>query len=141
MYNKELIRKALLGDKQAQKECTEKGIVLPCPICGGEIKIKQCDWDMFYPYCNGCKFTFNFLFDSKKDAIEVVNDRPAPPIGRCGECKYGRKFSENDSQHDFHWEETEIFIICKEPYICTKWEVKTLHKPDEYCSYFEPRED
>ena len=89
MYNKELIRKALLGDKQAQEECTEKGIVLPCPICGGEIKIKQCDWDMFYPYCNGCKFTFNFLFDSKKDAIEVVNDRPAPPIGRCGECKTG----------------------------------------------------
>ena len=75
---KELIRRALMGEKQAQEECTEKGIVLPCPICGGEIKIKQCDWDMFYPYCNGCKFTFNFLFDSKKDAIEVVNDRPAP---------------------------------------------------------------
>ncbi len=63
---KELIRRALMGEKQAQEECTEKGIVLPCPICGGEIKIKQCDWDMFYPYCNGCKFTFNFLFDSKK---------------------------------------------------------------------------
>lgn len=92
---KELIRCALMGDKQAQEECTAKGIVLPCPICGGEIKIKQCDWYMFYPYCNGCKFTFNFLFDSKKDAIEVVNDRPAPPIGRCGECAAYGIFKDN----------------------------------------------
>lgn len=33
---KELIRRALMGEKQAQEECTEKGIVLPCPICGGD---------------------------------------------------------------------------------------------------------
>lgn len=110
---KELIRRALMGDKQAQEECTEKGIVLPCPICGGEIKIKQCDWDMFYPYCNGCKFTFNFLFDSKKDAIEVVNDRPAPPIGRCGECK--------------NWNGGDCYR-------------QELTKSDDFCSYFEPRE-
>lgn len=32
--DKELIRRALLGDQEAQKECTEKGIVLPCPFCG-----------------------------------------------------------------------------------------------------------
>lgn len=30
----ELERKALLGDKGAQRECTEEGIVLPCPFCG-----------------------------------------------------------------------------------------------------------
>ena len=34
MNNKELIRRALMGDKQAQEECTEKGIALPCPLCG-----------------------------------------------------------------------------------------------------------
>ena len=34
MTEKELIRRALLGDQQAQKECTEKEIVLPCPHCG-----------------------------------------------------------------------------------------------------------
>ena len=28
-----LIRKALLGDKKSQEECTAKGIVLPCPCC------------------------------------------------------------------------------------------------------------
>ena len=126
MDNKELIRRALLGDKQAQKKCTEKGIVLPCPICGGEIKIKQCDWDMFYPYCNGCKFTFNFLFDSKKDAIEVVNDRPAPPIGRCGECKCWQR---NGSD----WGS------------CSKWytedKVQAFMLEDDFCSYFEPKEE
>ena len=30
----ELERRALLGDQEAQKECTEQGIVLPCPFCG-----------------------------------------------------------------------------------------------------------
>lgn len=123
---KELIRRALMGEKQAQEECTEKGIVLPCPICGGEIKIKQCDWDMFYPYCNGCKFTFNFLFDSKKDAIEVVNDRPAPPIGRCGECKCWRR---NGSD----WGS------------CSKWytedKVQAFMLEDDFCSNFKPREE
>lgn len=126
MNEKELIRRALMGEKQAQEECTEKGIVLPCPICGGEIKIKQCDWDMFYPYCNGCKFTFNFLFDSKKDAIEVVNDRPAPPIGRCGECKCWRR---NGSD----WGS------------CSKWytedKVQAFMLEDDFCSNFKPREE
>lgn len=35
-FLKELIHRALLGDEQAQQECTEKGIVLPCPFCKGE---------------------------------------------------------------------------------------------------------
>ena len=30
----DLERRALLGDRQAQEECTEKGIMLPCPFCG-----------------------------------------------------------------------------------------------------------
>lgn len=128
MNNKELIRRALMGDKQAQEECTEKGIVLPCPICGGEIKIKQCDWDMFYPYCNGCKFTFNFLFDSKKDAIEVVNDRPAPPIGRCGECRHcvgvGKNQALRCTLNSFGVEFGLDFITS-----------------ESFCSYFEPREE
>lgn len=36
-----LIRRALLGDRNAQKECTDQGIALPCPCCGG-IKVKIC---------------------------------------------------------------------------------------------------
>lgn len=146
-----LVRKALLGDKQAQEECTNKGIALPCPLCRGDVTVTEISAHKHYIVdlpkyggscfieCNSC--TYAISGDDRLDALRTHNTRPTPPIGRCGECKYGRKFSENDSQHDFHWEETEIFIICKEPYICTKWEVKTLHKPDEYCSHFEPREE
>lgn len=36
---KELERRALMGDKEAQKLCTEQGIVLPCPFCGGHGKV------------------------------------------------------------------------------------------------------
>lgn len=32
----DLERRALLGDQEAQKECTEKGIALPCPHCGAK---------------------------------------------------------------------------------------------------------
>jgi len=34
MTDKEQIRRALLGDKEAQQECTDRGIVLQCPFCG-----------------------------------------------------------------------------------------------------------
>ena len=30
----ELERRALLGDRKAQEECTRQGIALPCPCCG-----------------------------------------------------------------------------------------------------------
>ena len=36
-----LERRALLGDKEAQKECTKNGILLPCPCCGGQAKFKK----------------------------------------------------------------------------------------------------
>lgn len=34
---KEIERRALMGDKEAQKECTEQGIILPCPWCKCEV--------------------------------------------------------------------------------------------------------
>lgn len=39
----DLERRALLGDRQAQEECTEKGIMLPCPWCGcnGKVSFKN----------------------------------------------------------------------------------------------------
>ena len=33
------IKLALLGDHEAAKRLTEKGIVLPCPWCGGEARV------------------------------------------------------------------------------------------------------
>lgn len=39
----DLERRALMGDRQAQEECTEKGIVLACPWCGwnGKVSFKD----------------------------------------------------------------------------------------------------
>ena len=37
----DLERRALLGDAEAQRECTEKGIVLGCWRCGGDAEVKQ----------------------------------------------------------------------------------------------------
>lgn len=36
----DLERRALLGDAEAQRECTEKGIVLACWRCGGDAAVK-----------------------------------------------------------------------------------------------------
>lgn len=39
----DLERRALLGDKQAQEECTRRGILLPCPFCGGEAEMHEAE--------------------------------------------------------------------------------------------------
>lgn len=38
-----LERRALLGDRQAQEECTRRGIVLACPFCGGNSEIHEAE--------------------------------------------------------------------------------------------------
>lgn len=35
----ELEYRAFMGNKKAQEKCSEKGIVLPCPFCGGNGKV------------------------------------------------------------------------------------------------------
>ena len=106
----DLVRRALLGDRQAQEECTRRGTVLPCPFCGtqprivcsGPYKDPQGVYSSWYVQCAKCGtvkhgshdyFTFceetgEFVRDgnSKKEAINKWNTRPSPPIGRCGEC-------------------------------------------------------
>lgn len=49
----ELERKALLGDPEAQKQCTELGIILPCPFCGSKPHIigRYC---ISYVTCKTC---------------------------------------------------------------------------------------
>lgn len=39
----DLERSALLGDRQAQEECTSRGIVLACPFCGGNSEIHEAE--------------------------------------------------------------------------------------------------
>ena len=86
----DLIRRALLGDREAQEECTRKGIVLPCPFCGGEAKLKKGFPSRQIAHCRqavvqcktcGCRtVTFKQLpmekwQDVDKQAIEAWNRR------------------------------------------------------------------
>lgn len=91
----ELERKALLGDKQAQKECTEKGIALPCQFCGSKYtQVRYMGWENvpspfevgYRGECTDCH-AITSAYKTKEEALSAWNTRSAPPVGRCGECK------------------------------------------------------
>ena len=90
MTEKELIRCALLGSREAQQECTEKGIVLPCWRCGGESEIQELHTGGKPIYAVTCKKTYCGAYgcacSTQQKAIEYWNTRPAPPVGRCRDC-------------------------------------------------------
>lgn len=81
-------RRAMLGDRQAQEECTRRGIVLPCPFCGGTgIEYGVCGRDIKSPCyikCESCGC--EIVINERKMVIAIWNTRHTPPIGRCGEC-------------------------------------------------------
>lgn len=104
MTDKELIRRALIGDREARDLCTNKGVAIPCPICGKEdcIEILDCYTaeglksegesfrkDSFKCVCNylkgGCG-TSTGVSKTKQEALYKWNTRPAPPVGRCKDC-------------------------------------------------------
>lgn len=82
---KELERRALLGDRQAQEECTRQGIALSCPICHKPVKVSVSR--MLYA-CASCHFIMSFssFYVNPEDTLRIWNRRPAPPIGRCKDC-------------------------------------------------------
>ena len=100
MTDKELIRRALLGSREAQQECTEKGIVLPCWRCGGESEIQELHTGGKPIYAVTCKKTYCGAYgcacSTQQKAIEYWNTRPAPPIGRCKDCVWSREPTEED---------------------------------------------
>lgn len=82
----DLIRRALMGDKQAQNECTAQYIALPCPFCGKEMK--KCIQDRTYqegaiisevvyehPKCD-CLLSEDWV---NAGDITIWNRRAAPP--------------------------------------------------------------
>lgn len=94
----DLERRALLGDRQAQEECTRQGIVLACPLCGESVAVHGLeDWEpTFYDPDSGgdpyefdceCGLAFGTNCYDFNQALALWNTRPAPPIGRCGECE------------------------------------------------------
>lgn len=124
----DLERRALLGDAEAQRECTENGIVLACPWC----KCNERDMlglnvyhDQYFYSCEACGCNGPVVRDNdncdypEHDALAAWNTRPAPPIGRCGECKH---FYEDGDE--------------------TSCSVNNLvfYKEHEYCSKFEPKD-
>ena len=121
MTDKELIRRALLGSREAQQECTGKRIALPCPFCGNK-NIRISNWGMWRCWCPEC---LGKSEDSlrERDAIKHWNTRPAPPIGRCGECKW--------YEYGKAW-----YPYCNHPDGLAN-SVKTT----DFCSFFEPKED
>ena len=125
MTDKELIRRALLGSREAQQECTEKGIVLPCWRCGGESEIQELHTGGKPIYAVTCKKTYCGAYgcacSTQQKAIEYWNTRPAPPVGRCKDCLWYLPISKR----------------CKYSLGGLWGDVNEL----SFCSYFEPREE
>ena len=85
----DLVRRALLGDRTAQKECTEQGVILPCPYCGGTANFTP---DYFLPIFDivcECGVKIGPWQENEHNlALAAWNTRQAPPIVRCRECKH-----------------------------------------------------
>lgn len=85
----DLERRALLGDREAQEECTRQGIVLPCPICGGMAGVGMMFTGIAVAKCPKCRAIISFRGAEDKDKfLAAWNTHHAPPIVRCRECKH-----------------------------------------------------
>ena len=129
MTDKELIRRALLGDQQAQRKCTDEEIILPCPLCGGKASVQKdiSGKERYHVVCSNVKNACNLVSGlpiwrgSTEEAIAEWNTRPAPPIGRCKDCSWYLPTSKR----------------CKYSLGGLWGEVNEL----SFCSCFEPREE
>lgn len=92
MSTNDLERRALLGDRQAQEECTRLGVLLPCWRCGGKAAVKRlntCGKPVFAVSCEKhyCG-AYGCAHPTAQKAIKYWNTRSAPPIGYCRECRH-----------------------------------------------------
>ena len=126
----DLERRAMLGDRQAQEECTRQGIVLACPCCKNksELLVEESAFDgeapraFHYIRCKSC-FLKSGLYTSVIAVLNKWNTRPAPPVGRCWECEWW------DKNTNECW--------------CAADVAKAYHKytePDYFCGDFAPKE-
>lgn len=125
-------RRALLGDRQAQEECTRKGIMLPCPLC--KSKVGYYFIEKHEEGCRGasvvvpgksyvsCSCGYSVYGIGEKTAIKIHNTRPAPPIGRCKTCANKKRATVNEKG----------YLICPASGI----EITDA----DFCSWFEPAE-
>lgn len=114
----DLERRALLGDREAQEECTRQGIVLPCPFCGGEAFVVHNGW----VECEKCVAETTY-YGSKEAAIMSWNTRAAPPVGRCETCEHNLPRVDDFGN----------------PYILCGWHGFDMEE-DGFCSDYKPKE-
>ena len=126
--NKELIRRALMGDQEAQEELSNKFIPIPCAFCkadGSNMKV-QYDKGVAWIECQVCGACGPIVesddeYTGEKAAIYAHNTRPAPPVGRCEDCKW---------------------YVVKKPKCCGYCKlIQTTFGCEEFCNYFEPKEE
>lgn len=102
----ELERRALLGDRQAQEECTRRRIVLRCPFCGRkDILTLHLNSNIYHNYQSDCVLGGRFV------PLSDWNTRPAPPVGRCGDC--GHWYKGHCSTGPCAAEETDADFYCR----------------------------
>lgn len=132
--DKELIRRALLGDQQAQEELSNKFIPIPCAFCksdGSNMKV-QYDKGVAWMECQACGACGPIAesddeYTGEKAAIRAHNTRPAPPIGKCKDCKFYTVLGHckvHSQEPDQYGSGAYVEML-----------------PDDFCSYFEPREE
>lgn len=131
----ELERLALLGDKKAQERLTELRIPIRCPLCGNPVVLMEVEphseklgW-IEYKYEGSafltCSCGYAISGENKEDVIRKHNSRPAPPIGRCKDC--------------LHYFQMECLKIYDDGNASA--DARQERKPDDFCSYFEPKEN
>lgn len=133
-------RRALMGDRKAQDECTRIGIVLPCPCCGNEsVFYDESVGDYDYGYggyrCYDCDLGQGYNFKTEEEALASWNRRTAPPIGRCMNC------SSWDKEHSSGRESLGNYVC-----VCHEWSDEEdghfrYTPPDGFCNNFEPMEE
>lgn len=112
----DLERRALLGDREAQEECTKSGYAIACPICGFKSLVKGLSGRYSVCCVNNCVGTR--LFADRQRAVESWNTRTAPPVGRCGTC----------SRQKIRGREHFCYVH------------GILRDMNDFCSYYEPKE-
>lgn len=129
----DLVRRALLGDREAQEECTRQGIVLPCPFCGAkaEIDVVKKGYKSIISckthWCGFLRHSYNngdTDVNAARRLLSIWNTRQSPPIVRCEECK--------------HWGRLDEFGdgYCENP-----MGIGDVTQPGDFCSYGEQKED
>lgn len=111
----ELERRALLGDREAQEDCTNGLNMLSCPKCGDRVYMCIDEDRRTFKCACGLSFTTR-----EPDALLEWNTRVAPPIGRCGECA--------------HWINND-----EDRYGNCHINDGILTNENEYCYWFEPK--